>query len=95
LIDVSPANDPPSVNRRRALAALGSEWWPPARSPPASAGRADNPAKQAPAQAGADLRAGRRRQGRAADGAVSVTVKDGWFQRVALTNAEGKPSRAS
>jgi hypothetical protein len=26
---------------------------------------------------------------------VSVTVKDGWFQRIALTNAEGKPSRAS
>ena len=89
---MSPANDPPSVNRRRALAALALlEWWRPARSPPASAGRADNPSQAGPAQPALTFAPEDAAKDVLPTVPVSVTVKDGWFQRIALTNAEGTP----
>jgi lipoprotein-anchoring transpeptidase ErfK/SrfK len=88
---VSPANPSPSFNRRRvltalavgvvapgALAACGSKISKPAgqlAAPPA-ASLSFKPAKDA-----ADVTPTAR---------VGVEVKDGWFQRVTLTNPEGK-----
>jgi lipoprotein-anchoring transpeptidase ErfK/SrfK len=90
---VTPANPLPSISRRRALTALAVGVVAPGAlaacgsrigKPPA-----DAPAAQAapsityhPADAATDV---------APVAPVRAEVKDGWFQRVALINAEGKP----
>jgi lipoprotein-anchoring transpeptidase ErfK/SrfK len=90
---VSPANPLPSINRRRvltalavgvvapgALAACGSKSSKPSADAPTAP-----PAPSItylPADAATDV---------APVAPVRVEVKDGWFQRVTLINAEGKP----
>jgi lipoprotein-anchoring transpeptidase ErfK/SrfK len=89
---VSPANPHPSISRRKALTALavgvvapgalaacGSRITKPSAQAP-SAPSAPSISYQ-PADAATDV---------APVAPVRVDVKDGWFQRVTLTNAEGK-----
>jgi lipoprotein-anchoring transpeptidase ErfK/SrfK len=90
---VSPANPLPSISRRRALTALAVGVVAPgalaacgSKSGKPSASAPDAPAAPSityqPADAATDV---------APVAPVRVEVKDGWFQRVALINAEGKP----
>ncbi len=90
---MSPANPLPSINRRRvltalavgvvapgALAACGSQISKPSANAPAAP--AAPSITYEPADAATDV---------APVAPVRVEVKDGWFQRVTLINAEGKP----
>lgn len=90
---MSPANPLPSISRRRALTALAvgvvapgalAACGPKSGKPSASAPEA--PAAPSisyqPADAATDV---------APVAPVRVDVKDGWFQRVALINDDGKP----
>jgi lipoprotein-anchoring transpeptidase ErfK/SrfK len=90
---VSPADPSPSFSRRRALTALavglvapgalaacGSRIGKPSAEAPAAP--AAPSISYSPANAATDV---------APVAPVRVEVKDGWFQRVVLTNAEGKP----
>ena len=90
---MSPANPLPSINRRRVLTALAVGVVAPgalaACGSKVSKPSADAPAAQAgpsityePANAATDV---------VPVAPVRVEVKDGWFQRVTLINAEGKP----
>ncbi len=90
---MSPANPLPSFSRRRALTALAVGLVAPgalaACGSRISKPSADGPAAPAapsisysPANAATDV---------APVAPVRVEVKDGWFQRVMLTNAEGRP----
>ena len=90
---MSPANPLPSISRRRALTALAVGVVAPgahaacgSKSGKPSASAQDAPAAPSityqPADAATDV---------APVAPVRVEVKDGWFQRVALINAEGKP----
>jgi lipoprotein-anchoring transpeptidase ErfK/SrfK len=90
---VSPANPLPSLSRRQALTALAVGVVAPgvlaacgSKSGKPSANAPDAPAAPSityqPADAATDV---------APVAPVRVEVKDGWFQRVALINAEGKP----
>jgi lipoprotein-anchoring transpeptidase ErfK/SrfK len=90
---VSPANPLPSFSRRQALTALAVGLVAPgalaACGSRISKPSADTPAAPAapsisysPANAATDV---------APVAPVRVEVKDGWFQRVTLTNAEGRP----
>jgi len=88
---VSPADPLPSISRRRALTAFAVGIVAPgalaacSRGSAPSAGEAIAPPapslKYAPADATADV---------VPTAPISVEVRDGWFQRVALTNPEGK-----
>lgn len=90
---MSPADPSPSFSRRRALTALavglvapgalaacGSRIGKPSAEAPAAP--AAPSISYSPANAATDV---------APVAPVRVEVKDGWFQRVVLTNAEGKP----
>jgi lipoprotein-anchoring transpeptidase ErfK/SrfK len=90
---VSPANPLPSVTRRRALtvlavgivapgalAACGSRISKPSADAPSAP--AAPSISYSPADAATDV---------TPVAPVRVEVKDGWFQRVTLTNAEGRP----
>lgn len=89
---MSPANSLPPVNRRRALAALGLGVVAPGALAACFGGsgtgsQADTPPPKpaltfAPDNAAKDV---------LPTAPVSLVVKDGWFQRIVLANAEGKP----
>jgi lipoprotein-anchoring transpeptidase ErfK/SrfK len=90
---VSPANPLPSLSRRQALTALAVGVVAPGvlaacgtkRSNPSASAPAASAAPSItyqPADAATDV---------APVAPVRVEVKDGWFQRVTLINAEGKP----
>jgi lipoprotein-anchoring transpeptidase ErfK/SrfK len=90
---VSPANPLPSINRRRVLTALAVGVVAPGAlaacgsksSKPSADAQGAPPAPSItylPADAATDV---------APVAPVRVEVKDGWFQRVTLINAEGKP----
>jgi lipoprotein-anchoring transpeptidase ErfK/SrfK len=96
LIDVSPAERLPPVNRRRALTVLAFGAVAP-NVLAACLGRSGNgsqasapPPKPAltftPADAAKDI---------LPTSPVALQVKDGWVQRVSLTNADGKPVAGS
>ncbi len=83
---------PPTINRRRALTALAVGVVAPGVLA-ACAGKSNKPSEAAeapsapsltytPANAAADV---------VPTTPVRVEVRDGWFQRIALTNADGKP----
>ena len=88
---MSPANPPPSISRRQALTALAVGVVAPGALAACSGrssnqpGQADAPAAPSvtfqPADAASDV---------SPTSEVGLEVKDGWFQRVALTNAEGR-----
>jgi lipoprotein-anchoring transpeptidase ErfK/SrfK len=88
---VTPANARPPINRRRALTALAVGVVAPGALASCFGGSSKQPAAQAPppgpamtfkpASAAADV---------LPTAPVGIEVKDGWFQRVALTNPEGK-----
>jgi lipoprotein-anchoring transpeptidase ErfK/SrfK len=90
---VSPANPLPSFSRRRALTALAVGLVAPGALA-ACGSRISKPSADAPAAP-----AGPSISYSPANAATDVTpvapvrveVKDGWFQRVTLTNAEGRP----
>ncbi len=87
---MSPANDPPSVNRRRALAALGLGVVAPGALAACFGGPGgQSRAKQAPPTPSLTFAPEDAAKDVLPTVPVSVTVKDGWFQRIALTNAEG------
>ena len=89
---MSPANDPPSVNRRRALAALGLGVVAPGALAACFGGAGEQSrAKQAPPKPALTFAPEDAAKDVLPTVPVSVTVKDGWFQRIALTNAEGTP----
>ena len=89
---MSPANDPPSVNRRRALAALGLGVVAPGALAACFGGPGgQSRAKQAPPTPSLTFAPEDAAKDVLPTVPVSVTVKDGWFQRIALTNAEGTP----
>jgi lipoprotein-anchoring transpeptidase ErfK/SrfK len=89
---VSPANRIPSISRRKALTALAVGLVAPGALAACNS-RVGKPTAEAPAAPAAPSVSYQP-----ADAAtdvvpvapVRVDVKDGWFQRVALTNAEGK-----
>ncbi|MDT7761195.1 MAG: hypothetical protein QOC63_615, partial [Mycobacterium sp.] len=90
---MSPANPLPSINRRRVLTALAVGVVAPGALA-ACSGRVSKPSANTPApppspsityepaDAATDV---------APIAPVGVQVKDGWFQRVTLTNSAGKP----
>ena len=90
---MSPAKPLPSINRRRVLTALAVGVVAPGALA-ACGGRSGKPTAEAPSAPAAPSITYQP-----ADAAtdvvpvapVRVEVKDGWFQRVALINAEGKP----
>lgn len=88
---VTPANPLPSISRRRALTALAVGVVAPGALA-ACAGKTKSPSEAAeapsapsltytPADAASDV---------VPTSPVRVEVRDGWFQRVTLTNAEGR-----
>ena len=89
---MSPANQLPSVSRRRVLTALAVGVVAPGALA-ACGSKISKPSAQAPAAPSAPSIT-YRPQDAAKDVApvaqVGVEVKDGWFQKVALTNADGK-----
>lgn len=88
---MSPANPMPSINRRRALTALAVGMVAPGAlaacvgKPGETSGAATAPPapslKFEPAEAAADV---------SPTAPVGIEVSDGWLQRVALTNPDGK-----
>ena len=90
---MSPANPFPSISRRKALTALAVGVVAPGALA-ACGSRVGKPAAEAPSAPSAPSISYQPADS-ATDVApvapVRVDVKDGWFQRVTLTNAEGKP----
>jgi lipoprotein-anchoring transpeptidase ErfK/SrfK len=89
---VSPADAEPSINRRRILTALAVGVVAPGALA-ACGSRIGKPTAQAPAAPAApsiSFQPADAATDVAPVAPVRVDVKDGWFQRVALTNAEGK-----
>jgi lipoprotein-anchoring transpeptidase ErfK/SrfK len=89
---VSPAKPQPSISRRHILTALAVGAVAPGALAACSS-KISKPSAQAPAAAPAPSIT-YQPQDSAKDVApvapVSVEVKDGWFQKIALTNADGK-----
>jgi lipoprotein-anchoring transpeptidase ErfK/SrfK len=88
---VSPANDRPSLTRRRALTVLAVGVV----APGALASCFGGPSKRAEQAAPPPKPTVTYRPGNGADGIVPTApvgadVRDGWFQRITLTNAAGK-----
>ncbi|WP_431235018.1 L,D-transpeptidase [Mycolicibacterium psychrotolerans] len=88
---MSPADRPP-INRRRALAALAVG----VAAPSALAACVSGPGKQAakqgpPPKASLNFTPANDAKDVLPTTAVSLEVKDGWLQHVALTNADGNP----
>ncbi len=87
---MSPAKPLPSVSRRRALTALAVGVVAPGVLA-ACAGRTSKPAEQqqaAPAAADISYKPANAAKDVSPVAPVGVEVKDGWFQRVTLTNAD-------
>ncbi|WP_236980774.1 MULTISPECIES: L,D-transpeptidase [Mycobacterium] len=94
LVVVTPPSAPRSpgpINRRAALAALGLGVFAP--SVLAACGGKNTPQaeKKAPPAAKLTFQPADATQDVVPIAPISVTVADGWFQRVALTNSAGKP----
>jgi lipoprotein-anchoring transpeptidase ErfK/SrfK len=89
---VSPANPFPSISRRRALTALAVGVVAPGALA-ACASRVGKPSAEAPSAPSApsiSYEPADAAKDVAPVAPVRVEVKDGWFQKVALTNADGK-----
>jgi lipoprotein-anchoring transpeptidase ErfK/SrfK len=91
---VSPAEHLPSVNRRRALTALAVGVVAPGALAACMSRSSKGPAAEQTTQAPAAPKLSYQPTDAATDVSptdkISVEVSDGWFQRIALTNAEGK-----
>jgi lipoprotein-anchoring transpeptidase ErfK/SrfK len=92
LIGVDSARDVSPVTRRRALTALAVGVFAPSVLA-ACAGGSSKQADKAkpPAEAALTYRPADKTSKVLPTTPISVEVRDGWFQHVALTNADGKP----
>jgi lipoprotein-anchoring transpeptidase ErfK/SrfK len=94
---VSPANSLPSISRRRALTAIAVGVVAPGVLAACGGSKVSKPSSQSAAPSAPSITY--RPTNAATDVApvdkVSVEVKDGWFQRVTLTNPDGKPVAGS
>ena len=88
---MSPANPSPSLNRRRALTALAVGVVAPGALA-ACGSKISKPSGQtaAPAAAALSFKPDNKATDVIPTAPVGVEVKDGWFQRVTLTNPAGK-----
>jgi lipoprotein-anchoring transpeptidase ErfK/SrfK len=90
-MDVTPADGLPRLTRRRALTALAvGVVAPGALAACVTKSDKPGPAAQPAAKAAVTLRPGDAATDVLPTSPIGADVRDGWFQRLSLTNAEGK-----
>lgn len=88
---MSTARDLPPINRRRALSALAVGVFAPTVLAACSGGSGKQAEKpKTPAAPSLTFRPGDKAEDVVPTAPISVEVRDGWLQRVALTNSNGK-----